>query len=85
MITRTVKQIKMVTIKQPEYYADGGFGFRGWVKENVYYTGPYTNKEDIENKLQMAKEHWAEEKKRRDLCPKEVEIEMITWWETIEE
>ena len=39
MITRIVEQIKMIEIKQPSYFVDGGMGFCGnWVKEHIYYS-----------------------------------------------
>ena len=84
METRILKQIKMVEIKQPKYYVDGGMGFCGdWVEEQIYYKDIFTTKEKVQEEFEKAKELWKKEKETRygASC---VEVEINEFWETVE-
>lgn len=84
MITKIVEQIKMIEIKQPSYFVDGGMGFCGnWVKEHIYYKGIYTTPEDVQKKIKEAKEHWEIEREKR-WGAYNVEIKVTEWWENKE-
>jgi hypothetical protein len=83
MITRTVKQVKMVEISRPDYYVDGGMGFVGnWVDGEVYYRGFYTTAEDVQQRFEQAQKSWEEERKKRWCAQGKVTVK--EWWENIE-
>ena len=84
METRILKQVKMVEIKQPQYYVDGGMGFSGnWVKEHIYYKDIYTTKEKVQEEFEKAKELWEKEKENR-YGASGVEVEINEFWKTVE-
>ena len=58
---RIVKQIRKIKIYIPSYYVDGGMGFQGFTgKEQVFYEGDYTTKEEIDKKIQKIQAEWEE-------------------------
>jgi hypothetical protein len=81
---RIVKQIRKIKIYVPKYYIDGGMGFRGsWANGITYYEGDYTNKTEMDKKIEEAKAHWEIEKHNRWGASMEKVI-VNEWWEIVE-
>ena len=80
---RIVKQIRKIKIHVPKYYIDGGMGFRGeWAEGITYYEGDYTNKTEMDKKIEEAKAHWDTVKNKRWGSMEKVLVS--EWWENVE-